>query len=110
MYLAEVIAPEEQLKFECEGCGLEYDCVDYHTLLKNKKLAYFTLGEVENPESNKMLTDDIIVDCICHECLYKALKDEADHAPSKELKFKLVHNNMGHFSVINNEREGGFFS
>ena len=89
MYLAEVIAPEEQLKFKCEGCGLEYDCVDYHTLLTNKKLAYFTLGEVENPESNKMLPDDIIVDCICHECLYKALKDEADHSPNKELKFKL---------------------
>tara|TARA_R100001082_G_C4238882_1_gene106478 strand:- start:193 stop:525 length:333 start_codon:yes stop_codon:yes gene_type:complete len=110
MYLAEVIAPEEQLKFKCEGCELEYDCVDYHTLLKNKKLAYFTLGEVENPQSNKMLPDDIIVDCICHECLYTALKDEADHSPNKELKFKLVHNNIGHFSVINNEREGGFFS
>ena len=110
MYLAEVIAPEEQLKFKCEGCDMEYGCVDYNTLLAAKKLAYFTLGEVENPKSNKMLPDDIIVDTICHECLYIALKDEADHAPKKELKFKLVHKNMGYFSVIDNEREGGFFS
>lgn len=110
MYAAEVISPEEQIKFKCEGCDMEYDCIDYHTLLESKKLAYFTLGEIEDPKSNKMLPDDIIVDCICHMCLYTALKDEADHLPSKELKFKLIHKNTGYFSVINNEREGGFFS
>ncbi len=111
MYLAEVISPEEQLKFTCEGCELEYSCVDYHTLLAAKKLAYFTLGEVEDPKSNKILNDDIIVDCLCHVCLYEALKDEAIHnTPNKSLKFKLVHKGMGHFSVIDDQREGGFFS
>ena len=110
MYLAEVVSPEEQLNFKCEGCDIEYNCVDYHTLLGAKKLAYFTLGEVEDPKSNKMLSEDIIVDCLCHECLYLALKDEANSLPDKTLKFKLVHKNMGYFSVIDNERKGGFFS
>ena len=55
MYLAEVISPEEKLKFKCDGCDMEYDCVDYQTLLASKKLAYFSLGEVEDPKSNKML-------------------------------------------------------
>ena len=109
MYLAEVISPEEQLKFKCEGCDIEYSCVDYHTLLTAKKLAYFALGEDENPKSNKVLNNDIIVDCLCHECLYTALKDEAMHLPEKELKFKLVHKNKSYFSVINEQREGGFF-
>ena len=111
MYAAEVIAPEEQLKFICEGCGLEYNCVDYQTLLTSKKLAYFSLGEIEDPKSNIILPDDIIVDCLCHQCLYTALKDEAKHGTENgELKFKLIHNGMGHFSVINDERQGGFFS
>ena len=89
---------------------MEYGSVDYHTLLAAKKLAYFTLGEVEDPKSVKMLNEDVIVDCLCHECLYMALKDEADALPNKTLKFKLVHKNMGYFSVIDNERKGGFFS
>ena len=109
MYIAEVISPEEQLTFKCEGCEIEYDCADYYTLLKAKKLAYFTLGEVEDPKSNKMLDEDIIVDCLCHECLYAALKDEADSLPDKTLKFKLVHKKKGYFSVIDKERENGFF-
>ena len=29
--------------------------------------------------------------------------------PEKELKFKLVHKNKSYFSVINEQREGGFF-
>ena len=70
---------------------------------------FTTLGEVENPKSNKVLNNDIIVDCLCHECLYTALKDEAMHLPEKELKFKLVHKNKSYFSVINEQREGGFF-
>ena len=109
MYIAEVIGPEEQLVFKCEGCEMEYDSIDYHTLLKAKKLAYFTLGEVEDPKLNKMLDDDIIVDCLCHGCLYAALRDEADHLPDKSLKFIFVHKNMGYFSVLDEEREGGFF-
>jgi hypothetical protein len=110
MYLAEVISPDEQLKFKCDGCDIEYSCVDYHVLLTSKKLAYFSLGEVEDPKSNKMLEEDVIVPCLCHECLYIALKDEATHSPKQELKFKLVHKGEAYFSVINNEREGGFFS
>ena len=109
MYIAEVISPEEQLIFRCEGCEIEYNSVDYHTLLKAKKLAYFALGEVGDPELDKMLDDDIIVDCLCHGCLYMALRDEADHLPSKSLKFKLVHKNIGYYSVIDEGRQGGFF-
>ena len=100
MYIAEVISPEEQLGFKCEGCDMEYDCLDYRALLAAKKLAYFTLGEVEDPKSNKMTDEDIIIDCLCHGCLYAALKDEADHLPDKSLKFKLVHKGDAYFSVI----------
>lgn len=109
MYIAEVISPEEQLIFRCEGCEMEYNAADYYALLKAKKLAYFTLGEVEDPELDKMLNDDVIVDCLCHECLYVALRDEAAHLPNKSLKFKLVHKNIGYYALIDEERQGGFF-
>lgn len=109
MYMAEVISPDEKLNFKCDGCDLSYDARDYRTLLGAKKLAYFTLGEVEDPNSNKMLEEDVIVPCLCHECLYTALKDEADHLPSKSLKFKLVHKDEAYFSIIDDERDEGFF-
>tara|TARA_Y100000593_G_C4226780_1_gene294878 strand:- start:498 stop:827 length:330 start_codon:yes stop_codon:yes gene_type:complete len=109
MYIAEVIAPDEQKSFTCDGCYLKYSSEDYFILLKSKKLAYFALGEVEDPKSNKMLEEDVIVPCLCHECLYTALKDEADHSPNKELKFKLVHKGESYFSVIDDERDTGFF-
>ena len=104
-YVAEVINPEEKLEFECDICELSYDCADYYVLLTGKKLAYFTLGEVDDPDLNEVPESDVIIDCVCHACLYEALRDEAGE---NSLKFKLVHKGIAYWSVIDDEREGGF--
>jgi hypothetical protein len=106
MYIAEVVAPEEKLEFECELCKLKYDCADYHILLTAKKLAYFSLGDVDDVELNEIPPSDIIIEIMCHGCLYKVLKDEAG---TGTLKFKLVHKDMAYWSTIDGLQEDGGF-
>ena len=72
MFIAEVIIPESRKRrITCSSCGISYSPRDYQLLYESKKIIYFK-------HKNKI---------ICHECLYKKIKSEAN---GKKMKFKII--------------------
>ena len=60
MFTAELIDPDSRKRrISCSSCGISYSARDYKLLYESKKIIYFKYR-------NKIL---------CHECLYKKLKE-----------------------------------
>jgi hypothetical protein len=91
MLVAELISPDEIQNIECNGCGLSYSQEHYGILLENRKLAYFEIIDAFYDVRIKG------ADCICHGCLFGALKKIGAHEEVDKVKIKLIYKGNDHF-------------
>jgi|SaaInlV_165m_DNA_1040744.scaffolds.fasta_scaffold52617_2 hypothetical protein len=91
MLVAELIPPDEIKNIECNGCGLSYPQDHYEILLVNRKLAYFEIIDVFYDLRIKG------ADCLCHGCLFGALKKIGEEKKLDAVKIKLIYKGEDHF-------------
>jgi len=92
MLTAEILYPDTlhgNRKCSCVDCGLSYVKKDYKTLFDAWKLKYFKLLSSEIKYEG--MEPDVVV---CHNCLFKVLKDFSEGATSNLIRFLILTKNQ----------------
>ena len=103
MIVATVISSADHDEFSCDLCDLAYSDAHYEILLKNKKLAYF---RIEEDDLSQAENPNIPQECVCHQCLYKILLEEA---AGEKLKIKMVYFDVVSYGEVDPEGGDDFF-
>jgi len=92
MLTAEILYPDSlhgNRKCSCIDCGLSYVKKDYEILANACKLKYFTLSSSEIELDGT--EPDVVV---CHNCLFKVLKDFSKDGSPNLIKFLILTKNQ----------------